>query len=139
MQLGTYISEILGVGVSILLYFLGYRKTIGARKERAASANRDIEAILVRRLVQENHLPTTDEISRVLDTKARDFRVRTSQLLSDYQFINNAYTRVLESDFISIEQREKLLQSLSEWLERADGKSIEEDALEISPVKHHFA
>ena len=133
MGLDTYISEILGVGVSILLFFLGYRKTIGARKERAASANRDIEAILVRRLVQENRLPTKDEISRVLDTKARDFRVRTSQLLADIQFINNAFTRVLESDFISIEQREKLLGSLSEWLERADDKSIEEDAFEKAP------
>ena len=130
MQLGNYLSEILSVAVSVVLFILTYKRTIGARKERATSANREIETILVRRLIQENYLPTAEEIARILDTKARDSRVRLSQLLNADQFINNAFTRVLESDFISSEKRESLLQQVSDWLESSSEKTLEEDTLE---------
>ena len=98
--MGEYILGIAGIAVSVGLFFLGYRQTIGARKERTRSANEEIEKILVRRIVLEEYAPRVEDIARLIDGKARDFHVRPMDLLSEGQLLNNIFTRVVETDFI---------------------------------------
>lgn len=110
------VFSVFGIAVSIAIFLFGYRSTIGARKERVRSGNDEVEKILVRRIVLEQFEPTSDEISRIIDAKARDFRIRSTDLLSEEQLLNNIYTRIVESDFIAREQREETLERLNRTL-----------------------
>lgn len=108
-----YIQMIIGIVVSVVLFLLGYRQTIGAKKERILAANKDIEGILLKRVILEDFKPRLADISRLIEGKARDYRVKTRDLLSPSDFVNLLYTRVLESDIISQEQRMKNLDKLT--------------------------
>jgi hypothetical protein len=113
----------------------GYRQTIGAKKERVRSANDEVEKILVRRIVLEDYTPSVREIGRLIDGKARDFRVRPSDLLSEGQLLNNIFTRIIETDFIPREQREQVLQRLSAIVSEAEEQPVFEEALEQIPSR----
>lgn len=129
-SMSEYLLGIGGIAVSVALFFLGYRQTIGAKKERVRSANNETEKILVRRTVLEEYTPRVEDIRRLVDGKARDFRVRPTDLLSEGQFLNNIFTRVVETDFIPQEQREKILDRLSTVIGEAESQPVLEEALE---------
>lgn len=57
-----YIQTAIGVLVSVVFFVIGYRQTIGARKERAAAANRAVYKALLRRLVLESYSPKLGKV-----------------------------------------------------------------------------
>ena len=130
MDASTLTSTIIGIAFSTTLFLLGYRRTIGARKERIRSGNDEIEKILVRRIVLENFMPNREEIYRLIDAKARDFGVRPSDLLSEDQLINTVYTRIVESDFIPLEQRKNVLGHLGSAIEDTKEEPVREESLD---------
>jgi hypothetical protein len=101
---------VLGIVVSVGTFLIGYRQTIGAKKERVANANLEIERILVRRVVMEKYHPVISDLARLIDGKARDFRVRPEDLISEDQLLNTLYTRIVETELIPSEQRNSLLE-----------------------------
>jgi len=132
-MMGEYIVGLIGIAISVGLFLLGYRQTIGARKERIRSANEEIQKILVRRIVLEEYSLKVDDISRLIEGKARDFRVRSTDLLSEGQLLNSIFTRIVETDFIPREQREKVLNRLVPVISKAEEQpSLEEEFEEIS-------
>ena len=120
----------LGIAVSVVLFIISLRKAVGAGKERVRSGNDEIEKILVRRIVLEGFEPSAEEIMRLIDTKSRDFRIRATDLLSESQFMNNVYTRIVESDFIPHEQRQELLKRLSRTIEEIETSLVQEQSVE---------
>ena len=124
-----YLLSFLGIAISIILFFVGYRETIGARKERISSANSEVEKILVRRIVLENYTPKPIDISRLLDGKARDFKVKVGDLLSESGILNCIYTRIIETDLIAQEQREEILSRIIPVLDDAEGAPIQEQKM----------
>ena len=48
--MSDYFLGVLGIVISVGLFFLGYRQTVGAKKERIINANGEVEKILVRRV-----------------------------------------------------------------------------------------
>jgi len=69
---------ILGIAVSVVLFLIGYRQTVGAKKERVAAADSEIEKILVRRIVLEGYVLKTADIERLAEGKARDNMEQTT-------------------------------------------------------------
>ena len=130
MDLLNIVLAVLGTAVSILLFVIAHRQTIGARQERVRTANDEIEKILVRRIVLEGFDPSQEEIVRLIDTKSRDFRVRPTDLLSDSQFMNNIYTRIVESDFIFSEQRQQILDRISHAIEATEEQPVLEQTVD---------
>jgi len=125
-----YLFGALGIAVSVGLFLVGYRQTIGARKERIAAANSELERILVRRIVLEKYVPNETHISRLIEGKARDYRVRSSELLSEAQVLNTVYTRIMESDLIPGDQREEILGRIAPVLSQSEAAPVQEEALE---------
>lgn len=121
----NYTLGVAGIAVSVFLFILGYRQTIGARKERTGSANNDIERILIRRIFLESYTPTLIDLSRLIEGKARDFRLRPSDLLSESQLLNSVFTRIIESDFIASSQREETLTRLESVIQEAEDAGVE--------------
>lgn len=126
----NYILGILGITVSVGLFLLGYRQTVGAKKERIKAANSEIERILVRRIVLEQYTPNKLDLSRIIEGKARDFRVRPDDLLSEIQFLVTTYTRVAESDLILAEQRDDILERIKLSLTSLESEPLKEEVVE---------
>src|SRR5688572_5774543 len=111
---------ILGIVVSVVLFLLSYRQTVGATKERMRVANAEVESICVKRVVLEKYPLTLADVERLLDGKARDQRVRIASLLSAEQVATTVYTRVMESDLIPAEQRQEIVGRLNPLLNPSD-------------------
>jgi len=122
---------IIGIVVSVVLFFIGYRQTVGAKKERVAAANRELERILLRRIVLEKYTPNLSDISRLIEGKARDYRVRPEELISETQLLNTIYARVTESDLIPSEKRDEILEIIMKFLSAAEVEPVQEKALEV--------
>lgn len=133
MDITGIMFSVIGIAVSVISFLITYRQTISAKKERVRLCNDEIEKILVRRIVLEEFDPSAEEIMRLIDTKARDFRVRAMDLLSESQFLNNIYTRIVESDFIPREQRQELLKRLNRTIEEAEASFAQEQSVEEVP------
>lgn len=95
-----YLQTGIGIAVSILLFWLSYRQTIGAKKERTKNANKSLHRAVMRRMVLEDYTPKYKNISRVLEGKAREFNTSANDMLSEEQVLNSIYTEVFDSDLI---------------------------------------
>lgn len=116
----------LGILVSVGLFVLGYRQTVGAYKERVRTANTDLEKVLLKRIVLESYQPTTEDLSRLINGKALDHRVKTRDLLSEIRLLEILFTRIIESDFIATSQRNEILKRLTPALVKAEEVPVEE-------------
>ena len=124
--------SVLGILVSILLFLIGYRKTVGAKRERINSANLEIEKILIRRIVQESFKPSANDISRLIEGKARDHRVKSGSLYSVAQVLNSIYTRIVETDFLPQGQREQILSIVLPIMQDVESRGYEHPNLDIT-------
>lgn len=125
----NYLFGILGIVVSITLFLIGYRQTVGAKRERITAANNDIEKILLRRIVIENYTPNITDISRLIEGKARDFKVKINDLYSEEEFLNILFTRILETDFLNQDQRDQIYHRIYPVLIDVESKPIEESEI----------
>jgi hypothetical protein len=122
----NYLLGFLGITVSIILFLIGYRQTIGAKKERIKTANSEVEKIMLRRIVLENYAPKLIDISRLIEGKARDFHVKEGDLQSESQIMNCVFTRIVETDLIAHNQREEILSRIIPILEETESAPIQE-------------
>ncbi|MBB6326009.1 hypothetical protein FHS59_001637 [Algoriphagus iocasae] len=125
-----YLQTAIGIFVSVFLFILGYRQTIGARKERVKTCNEKLIETILRRIILEKYNPKKDDVKRLIEGKARDYKVKQKDLLSEDQILNTIYTRIFENDLISQEQRDENIERLSA-LFVVEKKQINQD-LDIS-------
>jgi hypothetical protein len=133
--MANYLLGAFGIAVSVALFLLGYRQTVGARRERTISANADLERILSRRVILENFLPSRQDIDRLRDGKSREYRVALPDMLLPIALMNIVYTRLVENDFISPDTRRQIVERLNPVLEKL---SVSEEQ-ESEPVEGAFA
>jgi hypothetical protein len=130
----------LGAAVSVGLFLVGYRQTIGARRERAKAANIELERTLLKRVLLEGYDPAPADIARYIDAKAREHNVRSADLNSVTDILADVYGRVLDDDFIKPDQRSISLARLTSAIERSETWDKQEDdslATPHDPDKRH--
>lgn len=115
-----YLQTGLGILVSLILFVIGYRQTIGARKERAKNANSSVHRAIMRRMVLEDYAPAYTDVTRLIEGKAREFQVSLNILFSEEQVLNSLYTEVFDSDLISPSQRVEIEKRLNECFTKLD-------------------
>ncbi len=121
-----YTQTAIGIFVSVFLFVLGYRQTIGAKKERIKACNEKLIETILRRIILEKYSPKKDDIKRLIEGKARDYKVKQKDLLSEENILNTIYTRIFENDLISQENRDENIERLS-VLFVVDKKQIGQD------------
>jgi hypothetical protein len=104
----AYAQTALGIVVSIALFLIGYRQTIGAREERIRVANKAVHKALLRRLVLEDYEPEAKDISRVIEGKAHDFQLTSVDLVPEPQVLIQLYAEVFDNDFIAPAKRREI-------------------------------
>lgn len=130
-----YIQTGLGILVSLVLFIIGYRQTIGAKKERAKNANQSIHRAILRRMVLEEYAPTYTDITKLIEGKAREFQVSINDLRTEGQIINSLFTEVFDSDLISPTQRIEIEKRLGGSLEKAEKESNKPSYAEYQQIK----
>jgi hypothetical protein len=103
---------VFGIALSILFFIVGYRKTIGAKKERVSVADREIVHGLAKRLVLEDFAPTREEIDRFAAGKARQHLIAAVDVLSAEEVIDALYATVVDNDFIGPDDRKRIVEKL---------------------------
>ncbi|NTU59310.1 MAG: restriction endonuclease [Chlorobiaceae bacterium] len=130
-----YIQTGLGILVSLVLFVIGYRQTIGAKKERARNANLSIHRAILRRMVLEEYAPVYSDITRLIEGKAREFQVSINDLWSEDQVLNSLFTEVFDSDLISPSQRVEIEKRLNGCLDKAEKESSKPSFAEYQQIK----
>ena len=104
---------------------IGYRQTIGAKKERIKTANEKVIEIILRRLILERYTPKKEDLKRIIDGKSRDYKIKPRDLLSEEQILTTIYTRIFESDLITQAQREENIERLVNLFEEKEVKTYD--------------
>ena len=76
VEISSLFLGLFGIVVNIITFIFSYNKTIGARNERAKTANNDIIKILKRNLIMERRVPKFEEINRLISSKIIEYKVR---------------------------------------------------------------
>lgn len=127
LDVGT-LSGVIGVFLTIIFFMIGYRQTIGARKERAAAANREIIETLLRRFILEgNFRIEIDGIHKFLLGKAIEHRIQIDDLYSISEFEGAIFGRILESDLITPENRRIVSEKIVESFKVSKSSTIDEN------------
>jgi hypothetical protein len=121
----AYFTTGLGILVSIFLFLLTYLQTVGAKRVRAKFANQDIHQSFMRRIIFEEYVPKFKDLTKIVEGKAREFKVSINDLLSEEQILNALFTEVFDSDLISPRQRVEIENRLNECLDRIEQESEE--------------
>jgi hypothetical protein len=124
-----YVQTALGAFLSVALFLITYRQTVGARRERARAANTDLERMLTKRIVLERYLPEVGDLDRLIRAKAREQRVRHSDLARADELLDSVFARVLEDDLIAPDHRAEVLRALSLLISAAEDKPTDDDDL----------
>ncbi len=129
-----YIQTAVGVVVSVIFFLIGYRQTIGARKERVSSANRAVYKALLRRLVLEDYSPKIEDINRLIEGKAHEFKVSPEDLHPDEQLLNQVFAEIFDNDFIAPNKRTDIESRVETAFDQlAKGKQKLDDSSLLTP------
>lgn len=113
-----------GIAVSILLFLFSYRRTIGAKRERIKTANKEVIDGLLKRLVLEDLLPSHDEIRRFISGKATEHLLRASDLIGMDELLNSLFAQIMDNDLIAPEARRSLIEKLKPLLQEDDPDEV---------------
>jgi len=113
----------IGIVVSVILFIGSYHKTVGAKKERINSTYYELVKIIIRNLVNNDHLPSIPEINRLLQTKCIENRVNITDLPDEVTFIYAVYTRIAEDEILSSERKNELIHQINNHIKRIEKKA----------------
>lgn len=112
---------VVGVVLTVAFFVIGYRQTIGARKERAKAANRQIIEALFRRLVLDGAFPLDRAgVRKVLLGTALSASVRTDDIFSVTELEAVLYAKSMESDYIDDSKRIDVMNRLTACFSEAE-------------------
>lgn len=124
-----WINPFVGAVLSLSLFTITYRRTISARKERAAHAHIEVVRILIRNLLNLDRVLTTSEINHILQTKARENRIKVSDMPDEMSCVYSLQCRVAEDEMLGTESRQDLLKKIQDFIdenEKANPQLTEE-------------
>lgn len=130
----AYIQTALGILVSLVLFFVTYRQTIGAKKERAKNANHALQRAVMRRMVLEEYSPNFRDLNKLIEGKAREFQVSVNDLLSEEQILNSLFTEVFDSDLISPTQRVQIEARINDCFRNLDQEAPQATTLDYQQM-----
>lgn len=131
----SYIQTAIGIAVSLVLFWLSYRQTIGAKKERTVNANKSLHRAIMRRIVLEEYVPKVKDLSRLREGKAREFNTSANDMQSEEQVLTSVYTEVFDSDLIPPSQRVLIESRLDTVLAQLDNKRRQSSFREYQSMK----
>lgn len=122
---------IIGIIVTLTTFGIVYWKTTSARKEKERHAHKDIVAVLARILAQGQDSLDLSVVQSLLKSKAREYDINLSTVDELPKIAEDLVVKFTESEFISPEDRHKLIEKvmlLQEKFERKEPRLEEATA-----------
>ncbi len=136
LDLGT-LTGVLGVVLTVIFFFVGYRQTIGAKKERAAAANRQIIETMLRRFTLDSDFALQfDEVERFVAGTALDSRVKRSDVYSMDEIFSLLYSHIVISDYVPAKKRKSILEKLGKSFRPPPAEARVLDSMASRPVEN---
>jgi hypothetical protein len=138
--MSPFLQTTLGAAVSVVLFLIGYRQTVGARKERARAAATELQRTVLKRVLLEDYDPEPTDLARIIEAKAHEHSVRSTDLPSVTELLTDVQGRVLDDDFITAESRITVLKRIAGTIGRAEQRDAVDSvglALEYEPSDRH--
>ncbi len=104
----------LGIFTTILTFIFTYKQTIGARKERAKTAYKEIMKSLYRNLILEDSLPSLSELNRIITSKITEHRIKEIDIPTGMDFYDDLYTKLFEDGLIDIKLKNKEIDKINQ-------------------------
>ncbi len=130
LGLRQFLPTIMSVTLTLLLFWINFRCSIGARKERARAANAELERTVLRQVVQENYTPNAHQLEVLGRGFASDYQVREVDMHLPTVVLSVVCARVSASDFILSDRRAEFLERLSKVIDQAEKTPFSEERLE---------
>jgi hypothetical protein len=102
---------LVGLVTSLVTFWLGYRQTVGARRERVRAANAEIEQLALKRMILEDWRPSYEEVTRFIAGVGASMDVSAAGLRKPEDLGNLLMARALQNDLISQDKRKAILES----------------------------
>jgi hypothetical protein len=127
-------SGVLGIVLTVVFFVIGYRQTIGARKERASSANKEMIDVLLRRLILEPSFSiTADALEHFRTGSSIDEKVRLTDIHPAEAILALLYKKIVSSDYIAPDDRKTVLKKIQRLESSSDVEEEEEKVAVGSP------
>jgi len=126
-----------GTLLSLLLFILGYRKTIGSKIERIKNTNTELEKAIIRGFIVENRMPGFDEIKNAIEGLAMCNKLKNIDLYSPVEILQVATARIMTSEMLSPKQRDEYLAKVDGCIklyQDANEEFIKDEAQEKAPI-----
>lgn len=102
--------------VGSITYFGTRRHFSKIDTEKARSAKKDIELALSRFIIQHGLNPSLVEIQRMINSKTREYSLSPNKIARPEEIIEDIHTKVIETEYITPKQKEKILPILGKIL-----------------------
>ncbi len=138
----SLILTISGILITILIYLISRKKTIGAKDERAMIANHDVISTILKRIVLENSYYKENEIEYLLQSKSREHRIKQEALLNVEEIVSELYSNIIQNDFINANNRKNIIQNLRRTygnINEIEENIIDDYKSEIKVKKNKYA
>lgn len=106
-----------GVVISIVLYLLADRKTIGAKREKINSIYEEVIKTLFRSIIHESYIPSIEEIERMITTKCIKNKLKLNYFPEPLEFVNAVYTKIMQDDVLEGKKKKSLINKVNEYIE----------------------
>jgi len=107
---------LVGILITLLVFMISYRRTIGARKERIKSANRETVTILARTIANSQIGVDEQMVQGVIRSKAREHNVSVGDLNNLFIILEDVMTKYIENEFISEDVKNTLVEKVKKLL-----------------------
>ena len=117
------------------MFFITYKLTIGARKEREKNAYREIISTITRFISQNQINPTLDVIQGLIRSKARAYNVSMVNIPGIPVIFEDSMTKFIENEFISQDIKKDLINKvrlLQTELEIKETRGMIAETIEVS-------
>lgn len=133
--LTNIIIGVIGIVLTLATFFITYKLTIGARKEREKNAYREIISTITRFIAQNQINPTLDVIQGLIRSKAREYNVSMGNIPGIPVIFEDSMTKFIENEFISQDIKKDLINkvsSLQTELESKETRGMIAETIEVS-------
>lgn len=126
----TLLSIVLGAALTIVTFWIGYRKTIGAQDERSKNANLDLCSSLIKRIAVERQPVNRKQFTHLRIAKSIKSTTQVSKLISFDDAISVVLLEVIDNEFLDSASKNNIIQILDASIN--DSSPFNESAIEIT-------
>lgn len=125
------IIGIVGISLTILTFYVTYKQTIGATKERKTAAHRDLVSSVSRLIANDQLDVNPDIIQALIRSKAREYNINLDNMPNPIAIFEDSMTKFIENEFMSqVTKRELINRVLTIQQSYLDTAKIAEESKE---------